>query len=158
MPTGRKLVYFRTRSARVHARPVYLRTRNARVHTHRPQVGLLSGASRLHAHLPQAGFLSGAKRPLTCQRAACRFTIGREAPVYMPTGRFNFGREAPVYMPTGRKPACFYAHRPQASLLSGPKRTCTCPPTVGWFTFGRKTLVYMSTGRMPVYFRARNAH
>ena len=152
MPTGRKTVYFRTQSARVHNRPFFFQARDARVHTHRPQVGLLSGASRLHAHLPQAGFLSGAKRPLTCPRAAGRFTSGSEVPVYMPTGRFTF-----VYMLTGRTPAYLRArsahlhgHRPQAGLLLGPKRTCKCPPAAGRFIFGHGTPIYMPTSHSPV--------
>ena len=57
LPTARRPVYFRVRSACV------------------------------PAHRPQAGFLSGAKRPCPCPPAAGRFPFGREAPVYMPIGR-----------------------------------------------------------------------
>jgi hypothetical protein len=110
LPTGRRPVSFRARSARV------------------------------PAHRPQAGFLSVAKGPCSCPPAAGRFPFGREAPVYLPTGRrpvsfrarsahvpahrpqagflpgakrpctclpaagrFPFGREAPVYLLTGRR-------------------------------------------------------
>ena len=92
LPTGRRPVSFRARSARV------------------PD------------HRPQAGFLSGAKRPCICPPAA---------------GRFPSGREAPVYLPTGRRPVSF-------------RRPYTCPPAVGRFAFGREAPVYLPTGRRPV--------
>ena len=164
MPTGR--------------RPVYFTAQKARLHAHWPHAGLVSGPKR--PSTCPTGLHSGTKRPCTyppatgrftfgrfpsiCPSAAGRFSFGCEAPVYMPTGRFTFGREAPVYMPTGRKPAYFWArsahlhaHRPQASLLSGPKRTCTCPPVVDWYTFGRVTLMCMPTCSRPVLFRVRSA-
>ena len=109
-----------------------------------------------HAQRQQAGLLSGAKRPFICPSAAGGFTFGREAPVYMPIGgrpftfglqtrllsgaeyiwlpaasRFTFGRG--VYMATSSRPVYFrlrgtrvHAHRPQAFLLWGTKRLCTC--------------------------------
>merc|ERR1711923_318558 len=113
LPTGRRPVSFRARSARV------------------------------PAHRPQAGFLLGAKRPCICPPAA---------------GRFSFGREAPVYLPTGQRPVSFQArsaripaHRPQAGFLSGAKRSCTCPPAAGRFLFGREAPSYLPTGRRPVF-------
>ena len=69
--------------------------------------------------------LSATKHTCTCPPVAGRFTFGREAHMYMPTGRrrFTFGFEAPVYMAAG-------------GLLSGTKRPCTCPPAAGRLTFG----------------------
>ena len=62
------------------------------IRDHRAEVGLLSGAKRPCVSPPaagrgQAGFLSGAKRPCTCPWATGRFPFGREAPLYLPTGR-----------------------------------------------------------------------
>ena len=48
------------------SRPVYFRARSARVHAHRLQVGLLSGA----------------KRPCKCPPATCRFTFGSSVRVH----------------------------------------------------------------------------
>ena len=49
--------------------------------------------------------------------------LGRDS-TNRPAGRFPFGREAPVYLPTGRRPVSFRArsarvpaHRPQAGFL-----------------------------------------
>merc|ERR1711923_140142 len=149
--------------------------------TGRRPVSFWARSARVHAHRPQAGLLSGAKRPCTCPPAGGRFPFGREAPVYLPTGRrpVSFGREAPVCLPTGRWPVSFRArsarvpaHRSQAGFLSGAKRPFTCPPAAGRFhfgreapvylptgrfPFGRKAPVYLPTGRRPLSFRARSA-
>ena len=135
--------------------PVYFRARSARVHAHRPQVGLLSGAKRpctsplaadwftfgheapvyiptgterpFNAHRPQAGLVSDAKRPCTWPAG---LLSGAKRPCTCPPAIdwFTFGRKAPVYMPTDL---------PQAGFLQGAKSTC--PPAAGmfkWFTFG----------------------
>ena len=133
LPTGRRPVSFRAQSARVPAhRPQagFFSGACARVPAHRPQACFISGACAcVPAHRPQAGFFSGTKRPCTCPPAA---------------GQFLFGREAPVYLPTGRRPVSFRAqsgsvpaHRPQACFLSGAKRPCTFQPAASRFPFGR---------------------
>ena len=75
--------------------------------TGRMPVSYRAQSARLHAHRLQADFVLGAKRPCTCPPAV---------------GRFTFGREAPVYMPTGRRPVPFRARRPVAR---GTLRACS---------------------------------
>ena len=137
----------------VWCRLVFLQS--VRVHYHRPQAGFLmptgrrpvsfrARSARVHAHRPQAPVA----RP---------FFFGREAPVYLPTGRFLFGREATVYLPTGRRPVSFRARSalvPARGFFSGAKRPCTCPPAAGRFLFGCEAPVYLPTGRRPVSFPA----
>ena len=72
--------------------------------------------------------------------------------------RFTFGRKAPVYMPTGRRPVYFQAQSVRLHIhREAPVYSVHGPPAEARFTFGRKVPVHMPTDRMPIYCRARSA-